>query len=277
MSCCESPSPQGKSRRSPSAVRTVRTPTSRLPVDRIGTTRGRARARCFGSASVLAVRPSSGRGSGCNRRVESAIGYAAVAHDDEHGAGPGSATMVSTKLYTIEDLEALPDDGHVYELIDGELRRRSPVGGRHGAMQSRVDRRVGNYIEAHGLGEVFGSDTIYTFQRGPDRGLRPDVSFIRADRLPPEEHFDKPISVVPDLVIEVVSPNDRPGELEEKIAIYRNAGVPLIWVLWPRRRTVSVYAVGQEPRELAEGDELDGGEVLPGFRVAVADLFRVGR
>jgi len=185
--------------------------------------------------------------------------------------------MVAIRLLTKEDVEQLGAAGERMELIDGELRRRAPVGGRHGAMQSRVDRRIGNYIEAHGLGVVFGSDTIYTFQRGPDRGLRPDVSFIRADRLPPEEDFDKPIAVVPDLVVEVVSPNDRPGEIEEKIAIYLGSGVPLLWVFWPRRRGVSIYAAGQPMRELTEGDELDGGEVLPGFRVAVADLFRVGR
>ena len=185
--------------------------------------------------------------------------------------------MATTRLYTIEDLEALPDDGHVYELIDGELRRRAPVGGRHGAIGDRIQRRVGNHAEEHGLGQVFNADTIYSFQRDPDLGLRPDASFIRTERLPEDEQFDKPLTVVPDLVIEVVSPNDKAGDIEEKIEKYRRFGVPLIWFLWPRRRAVTVYAVGQQTRELDEGDDLDGGDVLPGFRVEVADLFRVGR
>ena len=185
--------------------------------------------------------------------------------------------MATTKLFTIEDLEALPDDGHVWELIDGELVRREPVGGRHGALGFRVGRRVGNFVEEHSLGEMFGSDTIYAFRRDPDRGLRPDASFVRADRLPLGDQFDKPLELVPDLVIEVVSPNDRAGALEEKLETYQRFGVPLIWVLWPRRRAITVYAVGQPVRELSEDKELDGGDVLPGFRVAVADLFRVGR
>ena len=185
--------------------------------------------------------------------------------------------MAATKLFTIEELEALPDDGHVYELIDGVLVRREPVGGRHGAVGSRIDRRVGAFVEEHGLGEVFNAETIYVFQRDPDRGLKPDVSFVRAERLPSDEQFDKPLHLVPDLVVEVVSPNDRTIEIDEKIEIYRRAGVPLIWVLWPRRRAIWVYAAGKEPRALSEGDDLDGGEVLPGFRVPVADLFRVGR
>jgi Uma2 family endonuclease len=185
--------------------------------------------------------------------------------------------MATTKVYTIEDLEALPDDGHVWELIDGELVRREPVGGRHGALQARVARRIGTFVEADRLGEVFGSDTIYVFPGAPERGLRPDASFVRADRLPQGAEFDKPLTVTPDLVVEVVSPNDRPGTIDEKLETYQRAGVPLIWVFWPRRRTISVYAAGQPVRELTEGDELDGGEVLPGFRVAVADLFDVGR
>ena len=122
--------------------------------------------------------------------------------------------MATTKLFTIADLEALPDDGHVYELIDGALVRREPVGGRHGALGFRAGRRVGNFVEEHALGEMFGSDTIYSFQRDPDRGLRPDASFIRADRLPEGEQFDKPLEIAPDLVIEVVSPNDRSIEID---------------------------------------------------------------
>ena len=185
--------------------------------------------------------------------------------------------MATTKRYTIEDLETLPDDGHVWELIDGELVRREAVGGRHGAMGSRIDRRIGNFVEERGLGEVFVAETIYAFQRDPDRGLKPDVSFVRADRLPEGGEFDKPLKIVPDLVVEVFSPNDRIGALEEKLETYQRFGVPLIWVFWPRRRMISVYAAGQPVRELREGEELDGGDVLPGFRVAVADLFRVGR
>jgi Uma2 family endonuclease len=185
--------------------------------------------------------------------------------------------MATTRVFTIEDLEALPDDGHVYELIDGQLRRKPDVGVRHGAIQGNVTGPLWAFVKELALGEVLGSDTIYEVRRAPDRGLRPDASFVRADRLPPEDQLDKPLAVVPDLAIEVVSPNDPAADVEEKIETYRQAGVPLVWVLWPRRRVVAVYAAGKPMVEVGIGDELDGGEVLPGFRIAVADLFRVGR
>jgi Uma2 family endonuclease len=185
--------------------------------------------------------------------------------------------MVATRLRTIEDLEALPDDGHVYELIDGELVRRPDMGFRHGVLQTKVARLVAEYAEAHDLGEVAGADTIVVFRRDPDLGLRPDATFVRAERLPTGSDDERPLQIVPDLVIEVVSPNDLASDVDEKIEKYRRFRVPLIWILWPRRKAVTVYPIGKPPMELAEEDELDGGDVLPGFRVKVADLFRRGK
>jgi Uma2 family endonuclease len=186
-------------------------------------------------------------------------------------------TTIAEKLHTIEDLEALPDDGRVYELIDGVLVRREPVGATHGAVQWMIGGWIWQFLRANPIGVAFGSDTIYEFQRNPDRGLKPDLTFVRTERLPAREDFDKPLDIVPDLVVEVVSPNDRAYAIEEKIDTYRRAGVPLIWILWPRRRSIWVYEGNQPLRVLGEDDELDGDDVLPGFRVAVADLFRVGR
>jgi Uma2 family endonuclease len=185
--------------------------------------------------------------------------------------------MVTTKLHTIEDLEALPDDGHVYDLVDGELRRREPVGVEHGIIGGGILSRLWLFVHEHGLGEVLISETIYVYRRNPDRSLKPNVSFIRADRLPTGENIKRPMPLPPDLVVEVVSPNDLAEEVDEKIALYRDFGVPLIWELWPRRRAIFVYAAGQPVRELGAADDLDGGDVLPGFRVPIADLFRVGR
>jgi Uma2 family endonuclease len=120
---------------------------------------------------------------------------------------------------------------------------------------------------------VFNPETIYVYRRDPDRSLRPDASFIRAERLPAGEAFRRPVQIPPDLVVEVVSPHDRADEIDEKIALYQAFGVPLIWVFWPRRRAVWVYAVGAQPREIGENDDLDGGDVLPGFRLRVGDVF----
>jgi Uma2 family endonuclease len=185
--------------------------------------------------------------------------------------------MSAPRQYTIEDLEAVRDDGHVWELIDGVLVRRAPVGGLQGVVQANVTGHVWTYVHPHQLGAVLVAGTIYVLGRQPDTGLKPDVSFISRDRLPADEALVRPPEIAPDLVVEVVGPNDPAGEIEDKVARYRRFGVPLIWVLWLSHRSIFIFSMDEPTRELHEGDELDGGHVLPGFRVAVADLFRVGR
>src|SRR5688500_11554204 len=101
--------------------------------------------------------------------------------------------MVATRLQTIEDLEAQPDDGHVYELIDGILVRREPVGARHGDLGAGLLARLWLFLVEHPLGRAFNADTIYRLQRTPELALKPDVSFVRTDRLPSDEDDDKPL------------------------------------------------------------------------------------
>lgn len=185
--------------------------------------------------------------------------------------------MATTRLMTVDDLEALPDDGHVWELIDGELQRREPMGGRHADLGAGVLARIWWFLREHPLGRALNAEAIYLLQRDPQLAVKPDVSFVREDRLPAGDLYDKPLELVPDLVVEVVSPNDRAGNVERQIQRYLRFGVPLLWVFWPRRRAIAVYADGRLVRELGEGDELDGGDVLPGFHVPVAELFDIGR
>ena len=101
----------------------------------------------------------------------------------------------------------------------------------------------------------------------------PDVAFVRADRMPQGEarrHFPR---LAPDLVVEVLSPTDRASDVLAKVAMYLDAGVPLIWLIDPDERTVTVLAANTAPVTLHTGDTLDGGEVLPDFQIAVADIF----
>ncbi len=92
-------------------------------------------------------------------------------------------------------------------------------------------------------------------------------------RLPADRSRQKYVPIRPDLAVEVISPSDGPGDIAAKMEHYRRAGVPLVWWVQPKTRTVTVYRDGQKAGELGEGDELDGGDVLPGFRLAVAEIF----
>ena len=101
----------------------------------------------------------------------------------------------------------------------------------------------------------------------------PDLAFVRVDRLPPAGRRKGFLRLAPDLVVEVVSPSDRAATVAQEVELYRRAGVRLIWVIRTPRRTVTVYPLGQASFTLRAGDTLDGGHVVPGFRLPVATLF----
>jgi Uma2 family endonuclease len=182
--------------------------------------------------------------------------------------------MVMTKLATADDLAALPDDGvHRFELIRGEIREVPPAGGDHGRIAGRTLKPLVALQDA-GIGELLVADTGYFLEYEPDTVLAPDAAFMLREDLPPlgvEKGF---VRSIPALVIEVVSPSESMREVLEKVDIYRRAGVRLIWVAFPKSKTVLVDGAGRERQTLGIGDVLDGGDVLPGLRLAVADIFR---
>ena len=180
----------------------------------------------------------------------------------------------TTRSMTAADVERMGPAGERLELIDGTLREKPPVSQRHGEIEAQLFIPLGSHILAHGLGRLYPSDTQFTVLHDPDKILIPDLAFVRADRLRPEAERWRIAPDPPDLAVEVVSPNDPFDEVMEKVEIYRRARVPLLWLVLPRRRAVVVYALGQEPRTLVDTDDLDGGDVIPGFRLPVAELFR---
>ncbi len=179
--------------------------------------------------------------------------------------------MTSTKPYTVEDVERLACEGEEYELIRGELIAVSPTGRRHGRVANKTALRLTLYVEKEQAGEVY-VETGFILHRNPDVLLGPDVSFVRAERLRDADE-DGFLPLVPDLAVEVISPSERRGKIERKIAEYRAAGVPLLLILRPRQRTVTIYEPDKPPRTLHEDDTLDGGSVLPGFTLPVRDIF----
>lgn len=183
--------------------------------------------------------------------------------------------MVTTKLMTAEDLERFaPGDDYRYELIRGELKRMSPAGLDHAEYVGYVYSPLSHYVRAQGLGKVYVGDPGFVVARDPDIVLAPDVAFVRADRLPPKEERIRFGRLAPDLAVEMISPSERAGEIAEKVAMYLEAGVPVVWLFYPNRQIVRVHAAGQQPVELSLDEVLDGGDVVPGFQLRIADVFQ---
>lgn len=187
------------------------------------------------------------------------------------------SSMVDTK--TADDLYRMPNDGAGYELVKGELRRKvdphsmSPSGFKHGAIVARLTSSLATYIDENSLGEVTGAETGYKLTSGPDTVRAPDIGFVRGDRIPSGDLTEKFWPGAPDLAVEVTSPGDSPSEVDEKVEDYLSAGVRLIWIINPGKRTVTVHRPNSEPQALSESETLDGLDVVVGFQYMVARLF----
>lgn len=180
--------------------------------------------------------------------------------------------MTTTRLYTAEDLFEMGDTDGSFELVHGELVPMTPTSGAHGSSSHRISRALGNHVEPEGLGFVFVSEAGFILHRDPDIVRAPDVSFVLAERLPngPPDTY---IPFAPDIAVEVVSPSDRQRDVQAKVVEYLDAGTRLVVVVEPKSRTVTAYAADGTARVLREGDTLDGGDVLPGFRLPLARIF----
>jgi Uma2 family endonuclease len=178
---------------------------------------------------------------------------------------------------TPEELLAMPDGKH-YELVDGV-----PVERTMSLLASRVEVTLGRMLDNHcvqnDLGWVLGPACGYRcFDWKPTRVRRPDISFIRRERLPSEAEWSEGyVTIPPDIAIEVTSPNDVIYELEEKVEEYLRAGGRLIWLIYPEVRVIQVIRNDGSGYRLRAGDELSGEDVVPGFRCPVASLFPASR
>lgn len=181
--------------------------------------------------------------------------------------------MATTKLWTVADLERDGAPEGRWELIDGELVEMSPSGGVASKVAIRFAYRLMAHAQPRGLGEVFGADGGFVLF--PDRPTVrvPDVAFVRTERLPAEADQLGFLRLAPDLVVEVISPTDRMVDVRAKVRMYHDAGVLLVYVVDPPARRVVVFPLGGPPRTLDVADTIDGGQVLPDFRLPVSDLF----
>ena len=171
-----------------------------------------------------------------------------------------------------DDLLSLPGSDR-YELIDG-IPVEKNMGAEAGEINSTVNLLVKGFVRAKQLGHVYDAQTGYQcFPSNPNRVRLPDTSFVANGRFPDEKSPKGYIKLAPDLVVEVVSPNDTYEEVMTKIADYKDAKVPLIWVISPETKTVLIRRADGTCAELDETGELAGEGVIPGFTCKVAELF----
>ena len=179
--------------------------------------------------------------------------------------------MATTRpTYTDEELMQLPRDGRKYELVDGEIQV-SPAGARHGRIAVKLASRLDAFVTEHRLGHVFESSTGF---RLPSGNLRcPDVSFVATGRFPKEQLPEGFVEFAPDLVVEVLSPDDRPRQVMDKVGEYLEAGTRLVWVIAPRPGRATVYRSLTDVSDLRLPDGvLDGEDVVPGFRCPLSAI-----
>lgn len=181
-----------------------------------------------------------------------------------------SLVQVAERI-TPEQLLEMPDSSR-FELVDGKLVERE-MGFHSSRVGGQVFRLIANYGEENAYGWAMGADASYQCFADPLKVRRPDASFIRAGRLLGEQFPQGHCLIAPDLAVEVVSPNDNGNDIEEKLAEYLDAGVTLVWVFYPRTRSVHVYRANGQSERLTEEDLLTGEEVLPGFSCMVSECF----
>jgi Uma2 family endonuclease len=180
--------------------------------------------------------------------------------------------MARTKLVTVEDLEAMPEDSRL-ELIQGELVPMPPIGRSHGSFLFNLGSPLSQHVKQFGLGSVYGGEVGVVLSHDPDMVLAPDIAFVRGEPIPAVEQPEGYLRQLPDLVIEIASPSDSRPALRRKVALYHQAGIPNVWLVEYRSLTVSLFPLGGVEQVLTEADTLDGGEVVPGFRLPVAEIF----
>ncbi|MFQ5637677.1 MAG: Uma2 family endonuclease [bacterium] len=173
-------------------------------------------------------------------------------------------------LMTDEDLLQLPDDGHKYEYVEGELQV-SPANLYHEDIAVNLILRLGKVVKKLRWGRLYSSSAGFRMKSG--NLLSPDVSLVKNSRLPGGKSPEGFGYFAPDLAVEILSPSDSLAALQTKINEYFENGSEQVWVFDPRKRMATVYSSLTDYEVLNENDILRGGDLLPGFSCALKDLF----
>jgi Uma2 family endonuclease len=181
--------------------------------------------------------------------------------------------MTTRSKMTADELLRMPDDGFRYELVRGELVKMAPAGDEHGYLAMEVGSRLAQYVREHRLGRVYAAETGFRLASNPDTVRAPDVAFVNQRRIEEVGLVRGYRPGAPDLVVEVISPSDTYTEVEDKVHDWLDAGTLMVIVVNPRRQTVTVYRSRNDIVILTKDEELDGEDVVPGWKLRIADLF----
>lgn len=183
------------------------------------------------------------------------------------------ARATAAKPMTAEELLELPRGRFRYELVKGELKKMPPAGYEHGTLAAKITARLIQYVEPRHLGDVAAAETGFKVSENPDTVRAPDVAFISRERVEAIGAVKGYWLGAPDLACEVISPGDSYTEVQEKVVEWLNAGTKMVLVVDPEKRAFTVYHSLTDVRFLGEQDVLEGGEVVPGWELPVAEIF----
>jgi Uma2 family endonuclease len=174
-------------------------------------------------------------------------------------------------ITTAQQLLEAPDLGRC-ELIRGELILMAPTGLDHGWYEHKIAWVLGNFVHPRKLGRILVGEVGFILERNPDTVRAPDVAFLRADRVPPGGMAGF-FPGAPDLAVEILSPDDRRGEIQAKVNVWLAAGCSLVWVINPQKKILQIHHRKRNTVTLTSKDTLTAEELLPGFSLPLAELF----
>jgi len=178
----------------------------------------------------------------------------------------------SQKPLTAEQLLQRSSELGRCELVKGELVEMTPAGNAHGIIALRLGRHIAAFVEDHDLGLAYAAESGFILDRNPDTVRAPDVAFVKAGRGVNETDAGF-VEIVPDLVAEVISPNETSSDVAAKVEDWLHHGCRLVWVADPQTQTVTAYTPDHRAVIYHRQDTLPGGPVLAGFRLALSRLF----
>ncbi len=183
------------------------------------------------------------------------------------------AEPTKKKFITAESLSQKPPKERRGELVRGEFVAMSPAGFIHGRIALKIGTYINMFVINNQLGEAYAAETGFILTRDPDTVRAPDVAFVTAERVAQHTVVQGFFQGAPDLAVEVISPTETINDIEDKLIDYLEAGTRLVWLIYPRTKTITVYRSLTNIETLTVADVLSGDEVLPGFTISVAEIF----